>query len=789
VQLKETFHPKKVKALLIALSMSLAVMLALFSLRFVSFDKDISVMLPREPEVLRTFQFFRDSPFARNVVLSFKLEDGEASLSDLIQAVDEFTEKIKSPLISNVFTGIDSKSVDGAREFLQLAPQLVDENELRRLDGELTTSFVHEKLKDFYKTSLTPMGSWLLPFMQLDPLGFHSKAMQNLRSFSFQLPYDVEMREGHLLSRDKRHALVILETTVLITDGLLAKKLIHDIKSGLNELPPGISADIIAGHLHSLSNEQVIKRDIFVTASITSVIFLLLFLVLFKDLRALLLFVIPAISVTISIPLCAILMGKLSYIIMGMGAVISGISVDYCIHVYVAMQSDQTRKEALREIAKPVVSGALTTAGVFAVLLLSTVQGHRQLALFTIINTVISLGLALLVFPYFLSESRLSFEKRRQSVLNGIPAAFDKMVIVIWAALALLCVIAVFFVHFRMDIKQYDGSSPEIFNAEERFHEVWGGKNKPAMLVTEASSFNRALQLSHDLEPMILSVLNTQSYASLTKIWPNKEIRFQNLEGWNAYWKSGAEEKLRKHFSKSIPEFGFSENAFDPFFETLHLPLTDVEVFENNSVLQQLKRRFAFPSNGKYQLVSYFPDEKNLTDGVNAVIQDQPSAFLISAKRFEGQLSKLTSAEALRLSLLIIIILPALSFLFLKNVRLVIISLIPVVSSLLFILAMLVIFKLNLNVASIIALMVVGGFSIDYGTFMIHQIEHNLTTNIYLAVTLSAFTIFLGSASLTFAKHPILFSYGSAMVFGIVAGYLSAICVVPAFCRLSKKQI
>ena len=96
---------------------------------------------------------------------------------------------------------------------------------------------------------------------------------------------------------------------------------------------------------------------------------------------------------------------------------------------------------------------------------------------------------------------------------------------------------------------------------------------------------------------------------------------------------------------------------------------------------------------------------------------------------------------------------------------------------------------MSLNVASLIALMVVGGFSIDYGTFVIHQKEHDLKTNTYLGVSLSALTAFCGAGALMFAKHPVLFTYGITMVCGVVAGYISAIFVVPAvYRRVIKKK-
>jgi len=785
MQFKERFSVR----FLLAAGLCLTALTALAALRFVPFNNDISVMLPDEPEIRETFQFFREAPFARNVLVSFELKEGGTRLSDVLNAVDRFSGKIDSPMITRIVKGIDPKQSFGDMlEFTRLAPQLLEENQLKELERKLGAEFVNKKLENFYRVSLTPAGAFALPLLRQDPLSLQDDALRTLRQLAASSDYEVQLHEGYLISRDGRHALVVLETEVPVTDGFGARKLMNYLDGLLLDLPENVSADVIAGHLHSISNEKVIKQDILVTTAITSVVFIFLFIFLFKDPRALLLFVTPSISVLISIPVCAFIAGKLSYIIMGMGAVISGIAVDYCIHVYVAMQSGQPRKDALREIAKPVISGALTTAGVFAVFLFSAVPGNRQLALFTIVSTFISLGLALLIFPHFLTRpSAVKSAKAKPSF--RFPRVSDRVIIGVWICALAACAAAVPSVHFRMDVRQYDGSEEAIFKAEDKFHSVWGKKGRSAMLVVEEATFDKALEKSNRIRPEISAVLGTDnSYASLSSIWAGESTRRERLERWNAFWDGGRREKLRTLFETQGAAYGFSQYAFDPFFKALDLDVNELTAFEEIPLLRQLKQRFAFETENGYKLVSFFTDDEKTVGILSEKSRKWPGVLVVSAKRFETLLSRSTLSEALYLSFAIALILPLLSFLFLKEARLVLISLIPVFSSVLFILGMLAILKRPLNVSNIIALLVVGGFSIDYGTFMIHKIRHNLVTNTYLAVTMSALTIFLGAGALIFARHPVLFSYGSTMVLGIVAGYASAVFVVPAFCRIGKQN-
>jgi predicted exporter len=79
--------------------------------------------------------------------------------------------------------------------------------------------------------------------------------------------------------------------------------------------------------------------------------------------------------------------------------------------------------------------------------------------------------------------------------------------------------------------------------------------------------------------------------------------------------------------------------------------------------------------------------------------------------------------------------------------------------------------------------MVVVGLCVDYGIFVVYACHHQLETGTYTAVTLSAVTTLIGTGVLLFAQHPILFSIGATMVTGVLAGYVSAMFVVPALYR------
>lgn len=783
MQVKENLQLKKI---LIAGAVLLTAAAAVFSLRFASFDNNISVMLPDDTEISRTFRFFREAPFTANVYVTFESKDGDRA--GLLSAVDQFTDAAKFKGITRVIKGAGgAESLGDIKILTRLLPQMMIESDFEALNAKLTPEHVRARLKKLYKLSLNPGAAVLLPAALEDPLGFQEENLKRFKNLFMSADYDVELADGHFLSRDGRHALAVIETVIPLTDGDAARGLMAYLAGLRGTLPANISVSFVTGHLHSISNESVIKRDILVTTLVTLTVFSLLFIFLFKDARALLLFLTPSLAVTAAVPVCSMVMGKISLIVIGMGAVISGIAVDYCIHVYVAMRAGQTRREALREISKPVISGALTTAGAFAVFMLSGVSGYRQLALFTIVSTLFSLFLALRVFPYFLDAPGKEDGVFQAPLSKTHSKSFDRAAVISWAVFILLCAAAMPFLQFRTDIKQYDGSAGEIFQAEENFKNTWGKNEKSAVLTAEGKTFDDALETLRRVQGQVLSP-EPDKFTGLSDFWLTDRERTSNIDRWNHFWTAERIQGLREALQMESAVYGFSEKSFEPFLNNLHLKKEDVSVLDNIALVRQAKSRFAFETPRGWQAIAYFPDEDALTGTIASKISSEKDVFIVSARRFEALLSKKTLEETLFLSLLIALVLPVLSFLFLRRVSLVFISLIPVVTSVFSILAMLAIFKMGLNVASLVALLVVGGFSIDYGTFMIHQSLHELKTNTHLGVSLSALTAFCGSAALLLARHPVMFSYGTAMVCGILAGYLSAVFIVPSVCRLALSK-
>ena len=766
---------QRLKWFIIVLVM-LATVIAIANVGRISFDNNIESMLPKNQEVQRIIEFLRESQFSDNVVLSFNLESNEYSTRDLFSVVDQVAQSLEPPLVTDASSGISG--IDPAKEIVSFAryvPQLFDKEALVNTRQKTTPDGIQTRLSQIYRQMITPAGTFMKSSVQTDPLGISFQMLNKVKKLSSSLGYDVTFDQGHFVSRDGKHALLFVETPITLTDGFGSRKLITYLKEKLKVLPPYISVDIIAGHLHTVSNEDVIKRDIRLMLAIATVAFFLLFLIVLRDLKAIMIFLVPLASVLVAINLSLLVYKKLSYFIIGMGAVIVGIAIDYGIHVYIAVRAVGGKPEVVKRVAKPVVTGALTTIGVFAAFLFSSVSGYRQLGLFAIISIAICLFYALFILPHFLGNWRGSeIKDKAMYSLSDKHNAFNGIITSVWLVVMILAIVMSSRIVFNNDIKQFDGAEPKITQSEERFNRIWARKDMPAIMVVSGETMEDVLRQNELIYQEIVAKIGEENITSVVGVWPSAQSRVANIERWNTFWQSGQEEKLKNMFREYGSKYNFSEEAFEPFFNNLYADTKEP------AFLERLKKKFIFKKQNGYQVLSFFPDKEQYVTKILAMTKNRPDIFLVSRRALSNMISRSISSEALFVLVVAGFFILALTFLLLQNVRLAFIALIPVLSGVLGVLGIFSLFKIPLTVPAIVAGMVVVGLSIDYGIFMVYKHKCKLNVETPKAVAISAVTTLIGAGVLLFSKHPVLFSIGLTMTIGVSLGCITSLIVVPS---------
>jgi predicted exporter len=755
---------------------------ASFGAFFIDFESSIDLMFPDDRDIRRSITFLRDSKLSDKVIVSLELIDTAKGKAELFRAADQLAERLLPPLFTRVTTGISLPHGMEDLSILQFAPQMMGERELARLDKRLTAENVSAQLREIRRGAMKLESVFTSSLVRSDPIGVRGIVFERLRALPASMGYDVSVEDGHFVSADHAHTMVIIETPVKITDSRETRELIAALKEQVRLLPPSVAADIISGHVHTASNEKVVKHDIQIASTLATVSFLLFFLLVFPDRRIVLVFLIPVVAIALSIETATLFIGPLSYLVIGIGTAVAGITVDHGLHMYIALRKDPSADQALR-VARLITIDAITTVFGFGALFLSQVRGYHQLAFFAILCVLFSLALSIFILPLTLSWKSPPAMRSAEWGERAVSALWPKRSpVYIWAGLTIAALLFAVNIPFESDIMRLDGSEPEVWEAERRFHEAWGGKNEKAVFVAAGRTLEDALETNDAVYREAVRTIGEGPFISLSMLWPSERTRRENVQQWNRFWKDGRAERLKRLLGEQAPQYGMRPEAFAPFFEGLYG--AEVRNGKQGSLFENLRERFVVQNGDEYRILSFFPDEQETINALMPVSNRIPDTFIVSRKALSKTVSAFTVGEVKFLVPVAVLFNVVLTWLFFRNVKETIIALTPLITGVIWLAGFMAVLDIPLDVVNIIGMVVVSGVIVDYGMGVTYEYRNKLKIGTVTAVSLSAITTILGSGVLLFADHPVLFSIGVSMTVSVLAGYLTAILVVPPLCDL-----
>ncbi|MFP4027650.1 MAG: hypothetical protein ACLFWL_07665 [Candidatus Brocadiia bacterium] len=759
-------------------------LLSLLGLKTIPYEGGLVAMLPEGSRGRRTVEFLRDAQFADKVAVSITAEDPDSGVADLIAVMDELRgQLVDSSLIRRVQTLPGGKNM--MKElvfFLDHAPELLSENDLEGLENRLSQEKIQKRIRECYVKLARPEGSFMQEILRRDPLGISTVILQRLQKIPEASGYHVMVQNGHLIHPDKRHGLLVMDAAISITDGVGSRHLVEMLRETTSDLPDGYTADIVCGHLHTVSNEDRLRADIRLTATVAGVGFFALFLLIFRDIRAALIFFIPAISILVAVNGASFFIPELSYLVLGFAPVMAGIAVDYGIHTFIAVRDGKNPYAAVRRIIRPLIIGALTTECVFLAFSVSSIPGYRQLGGLALASMALSLFGAILLLPPLVKYPDYYLKIDPQDAPEGKKG---------WAIFFLISlgIAGLLTTNLQIDpgVTKLDGISDDILQTEKEFKQLWGGgKGGQAIAVIGGKTYEETARRCDKFHKHINSALPKLNFISRSSVWPARANRTKNARRWEDFWTADRIEKVRSNVSVAAEKYGFAENAFTPFFDLITEEYTVSSQTKKSIILEQLERRFVKKRKGGYWFLGFFPDNPGTVEAVAKEAEKSPYSFVVSPRSLTGTLADSISSEALRISLIAGSLILFFTFFLMRNIRLSLAALLPAATGVIWLLAVMSICNLPVNVANLIAGIVVIGLCIDYGIFMAHGWAQGARVLVptLQAVTLSAITTLIGAGVLVFAKHPALFSIGITLVLGIFTGYGTAALGVPGMCSL-----
>ncbi len=775
----------------------IAVVLFSIGLYRMQIEMDIIGFLPKDdPIISDALTFFTNHSIQDQLIIDVSHQKDDLDI--LVECGQLVEKKLKQ---SGLFKNVGMQDIQNLMPMLSLhilddLPVMFSANELNNtIKPLLNPQKIKKKLVDIKTQLLNLGGIGQTEFISKDPLGLKDFVMAKLAYLSPS--QNVRIYKGQLISPDGKHLLVIAKTTTSSIDTAFARKateLIQTLSRQLiqdySELGYQVTLTPVGAYRAALDNELIIRRDVRNAILFATIGIMLLLIIAFPRPYLGLLALIPAVAgVMVAFFVFSLLHKSISLMVLGFGGAVISISVDHGIAYLLFLDQPHMTygKEASKEVWAVGLLAALTTIGAFAALNISGFPILKQLGQFTALGISFSFIFVHTVFPMIFPEMPPARPKALvlQKIVDRFAQVGKK-----GAFLALIFAVVMLFLakpEFNVSLSSMNTVSKETATADNLVANVWNMPFNKIFIMTDGGSIRELQKKGDRLLEMIYKDRLSGTLSSgfvPSMIFPGEDRRKQNFAAWKNFWNNNRIKELKKTMKVYSFDLGFTEDAFEPFYEIL-----DPDFYPPEYT--------AIPDNFFDMMgITVSPDKKtwiqvcNMTAGPSYRADEFYAKYsslgkLFDQNFFSKRLGTLLFSMFLKILVIIGIGVTILLFIFFFDVTLTLISLLPVIFALICTLGTLKLIGHSLDIPGIMLAIIVLGMGIDYSLFFTRSYQrygdatHPCFGLIRLTVFMASASTIIGFGVLCSAEHSLLRSGGITSLIGISYSLIGAFIILP----------
>ncbi|WP_432737375.1 MMPL family transporter [Maridesulfovibrio sp. FT414] len=769
------------------LSLLIFLLICSIPLLSVSFSEDISAMIPsgENGKVSRDFALLQKAPLAGKILISISSDTLDED--KLCEIALSMTTRMNTPLLAES-NSLETTPLEIIDYLLSQAPNITTKNDIKKLETLTHSEAIHKSLTNAKNVLLSPTGIGMRGIIAADPLNLRLTYLPKIASMQ-NLPSTKKVGNRFFVT-GKNALLLIAKTNIPMTDSqngqlLLERftKIKEETMAEYSLSETSIQINLLSGHSYTVANATIIKQDILKVSLISLGALSALFFFSFRNKGALSVFLAPGVAIITGLGCCAYVYSNMSAIVIGFGAVLMGISIDFAVHIYFALaENHREKRSAYQKVCKPILFGAATSCASFASLYISGIPGIKQLSIFSVAGIFASCIYALIIVPQFCNEFPYANKAHAYHQIKG-----NKNIILWTTGLILVAsIICALNNHFDTELKNLGYISKEISCTEKHFQEKWGSVRSQSMIFASGKTIDAALHNNEKAWMDIKKNLSGIEAVSLAETLPSYKTIEENRTRWSSFWNENAEHTTQAILDSS-KQLGFAPKAFLSAMDRLSAtpPTLDTITF-SSSPLSFLYDLLIPPcDNEQEQLVmTLLPDSQLINDYYSPQKEKEMGVHLVSQSRFKSNLEQEMKLDIIKFISCSGIAVAVLIFGLFRNLRRAILALFPAIFGVVATFGLLGLLQFPLNIFHIVALPLVIGLGADYGIFMVFQEISAPSLWTIKAVKISGLTTLAGFGVLIFAKHPSLQSLGATVSIGITAALCCAVFVLPQLLHL-----
>ncbi|MGN1211110.1 MAG: 1-acyl-sn-glycerol-3-phosphate acyltransferase [Candidatus Cryptobacteroides sp.] len=786
------------RGLLIGGLLTTIAILSIVGVSSMSFKEDILDFLPSDKENKDVNWAFSHIGAANKVVITISPSDSSVDSYVLMDAVDSLETMIHrhvpEGLVKSVFARADMEKVGEVTDFIvDNLPYYLTDSEYAKLDSLLAVGSLDGELMTARSIIASPAGGMMKDILLRDPLFLSGTRLRNLESFKTGTSF--KTLDDYIFTEDG-DALVTVDLTFGTGDtgsaAVFVKSMDKALESTRIAMEDRVRLDPLGSVYIAYTNSSQIKWDSIISVAIAVILIAFLLISFFKSFRSILL-VGAAImfGFLVAISLTSLIMGNISLIVLGIGAVIIGIAANYPLHFIAHVRQGYSARDSLSDIVQPLTTGNITTVGAFLSLLFIASPAMRDLGLFSALLLVGTILFTLIFLPHLVKES--DGEKVESSAFWDRISRFNlgSNRIVLCTVLVITVVLSFFDgeVKFDTDLHNINYMTSRQKENMGKMLSLAQGNRSVTYIAVLGQDMNQALDNYYANENAIESLRSevdgVETVTSLKDFVPSASLQQQRLERWNAFV-AGHGEQLKSMVRESASRAGFRPDAFSPFESLLDADYQIMDISCFSPITDNVAAGLLIQDNDKCAVLAMAGSDADKTEEISACLASRGDVLVFDSTSLTENMVKSLSQEfdtVLYFCAFIVFLLLVISF---GRLELACIAFIPLTLGWIWILGMMSILGIDFNIVNIILATFIFGMGDDYTIFITEGVMYEHTYGKKMlhtyekTILLSALIMFVGIGSLIVAKHPAMRSLAYVIIIGMFSVVLMA-DVLPPF--------
>jgi 1-acyl-sn-glycerol-3-phosphate acyltransferase len=758
------------------------------------YREDISEFLPGDSDNERIGAIYRHVGNSGRLMVFFSPKDStRRDAARIIEAMDSFTVRLERNdslhIIPEIIARIDDSLVPELMDFIRdNAPRFLTENDYRRIDSLLTDEYVATCLRTDKQLLTLPSGAMMRDNIVGDPLHLFAPLWQ-------------ELNDGYIFSADGRKGTVIVTSPYGVSEtnrNAVLLALIDCTAEQVETAFPDMHISCFGAPAVAVANADRIKRDSLLAVSLSILLILALLIYFFRNLRHILLvFSSVLFGWLFALALLAVFKDSISIIALGISSIFIGIAINYPLHFIDRTRHQPDVRQALREIASPLLVGNITTVSAFLSLVFIRSNAMRDMGLSGSLMLVGTILFVLIFLPHMVGGRRATVREIGESKIFDRLASLapERKGPIMWSVLILTCVFLYLsrFTTFEPDMHAInymtDGQREDMRYMmqllEKRDRDV-------VYLVSEGATLDDALAASERNACLLDTLVRRgwiESVAGTGVFLASRAEQQRRIDRWNAFRRSRGEWLLQQLDAHGRAE-GFRQGAFEPFSQLMAHDFTvqDEAFFE--PLVSLLAGNYIVRDEGRHMLVQLLYCDRDRTDATEEAIRsDAQNAFAFDSRDIGRRMVDALSGDfnyVLFICGFIVFLFLTLSF---GRLELSLMTFLPLAVGWIWILGIMQLAGMRFNIVNIILATFIFGQGDDYTIFIADGLIHEYAFRRRMlaahkrSIILSSLIMFSGIGTLVFARHPALHSLAEVTIVGMFSVVMMAYIIPPFIFR------